>query len=212
MEAKPSVTKNDSSSFLNKNTEKSDAITPEPEDPTLASPAIWVPLSLLVACIYAISNTTISVIAHYRIKARFLQSPGSIVGNGVALALTAYYEKYYGYLDYDNSKHLQPHDISYFKWFYDIYLYEVSDLTDAENNSKILKVHWYRVLISVILGITMVCQNYLQFVSYDFASMAHLNNGVLMSIFAVRPILLSILFFILFNQTLKSFEIVGIGL
>lgn len=46
--------------------------------------------------------------------------------------------------------------------------------------------------------------------SYQLAHYAHLNQGILMSIFSLLPIFMSISFFIFFQQHLKKIEILGI--
>jgi len=46
--------------------------------------------------------------------------------------------------------------------------------------------------------------------SYYLAHYAHLNQGILMSIFSLLPIMMSISFFFVFHQGLKKVEILGI--
>lgn len=186
---------------------------------TEASPSIWVPLSLLVAVIYAFGNITNSVIAKYQIKARYLQSPGSIVGNGFPLVFTSIYDKYYGYKNNDWGEDIRSEDISYFKWFYDIFFYKVNICTEsiycdtgARPVTPRYKIYWSRVLVAFILGILGVLQQWTFFLSYDYASRAHLNNGVLMSVFSIKPILNSITFYLFFKQKLKLYEVFGIVL
>ena len=46
--------------------------------------------------------------------------------------------------------------------------------------------------------------------SYHYAVLASLNVGVLMSTYALKPIITSISFYLLYDQKLKNFEIIGI--
>ena len=104
-------------------------------------------------------------------------------------------------------------NIPLFKWFYDIYFKRSFD-----QNGKIIenkwtyKIHWKRVQGSGIIILNSIFGVYFYFMAYKWAIMAGLNTGVLMSLYSIKPIFTSILFYIVFRQTLKWFEVIGVAL
>mmetsp|Transcript_21230 Transcript_21230/g.18846 ORF Transcript_21230/g.18846 Transcript_21230/m.18846 type:complete len:238 (+) Transcript_21230:13-726(+) len=177
---------------------KDEQMNPKPS--TQASPRIWIPLSLLIAIIYAVGNVSSSVIAKYKLRARALQSIGTIIGNITPLLIISFK---------DNKTKNSPK----LKWFYNIYFHrEVNTEGEILENKWTNKIYWERVRGSSIVIFNGVFVLYFFFLSYNWANIAGLNNGVLMSLYALKPILISIMFYFAFGQTLKRAEVVGIGL
>ena len=178
-----------------------------------ASPLVWVPLSLIVAIIYAVGNTTVSYISHYQFKARYLQSPGNIIGNLIPLIALTYSERFgtrivnedYELLNHENQINSQK---TYFRWLRDLYYVNEQD----ENGKTTSKFIWVRLKLSVVFFIIITTQVTLFFMSYNYASKANLNNGIIMALYSLKPIYTSIMFYWIFNQSLKWFEFIGIGL
>ena len=159
---------------------------------TQASPKVWVPLSLMVAVLYAVGNVSSSAIAKYRLKARALQSIGTIVGNLTPLILVSIYDR------------AEDKSVPRLKWFYDIYFYRAKNSNgETIENKWTNKLYWERVRASMIMMLHGAFVQYFFFLSYNWANIAGLNNGVLMSLYSVKPIITSIMFYIVFNQTLK---------
>ena len=72
---------------------------------------------------------------------------------------------------------------------------------------KIMKT---RVFNMVICGLLDLGVYWFFIKSYYLAHYAHLNQGILMSIFSLLPIMISISYFFVFKQHLKKIEIIGI--
>lgn len=99
------------------------------------------------------------------------------------------------------------------KWFYDIYLERVES-GDGEivENKWTNQLQWERVKGSYVIIFNSVFGIYFFFLGYNWANMGGLNTGVLMSVYSIKPIFMSILFYAVFRQTLKWFEFIGISL
>jgi drug/metabolite transporter (DMT)-like permease len=67
-----------------------------------------------------------------------------------------------------------------------------------------------RIVMMAVFGVLDLLVYWFFVKSYQLAHFAHLNQGILMSIFSLLPILMSISFFFFFHQHLKKIEIVGI--
>ena len=176
----------------------------EVENSMYASPLIWVPLSLVVAVLFAISNNITSLLSHYQFKAREIQAPGSLFANLIALFIISCKEKRNGYLD----------------WFYNIYYANQEETQELITNEKDISedkkqdggasIVWIRVWITLLMSTLTILQYWAFTVSYHYASLANLNNGVIMALYTFKPLLNSVAFHFLFNQKLQNFEIIGI--
>ena len=184
----------------------------EQKQSTQISSNIWIPLSCLVAVIYACGNTSSSVIAKYGLKARALQSIGNVIGNLFPLIFISYYGKY-GSIKLKVDRKDGQIKTPLLKWFNNIYFKRAID-QDGEiiENKWTNEIHWKRVQGSFIISFMSVFSFYFFIMGYKMANIAGLNTGVLMSLFSLKPILTSILFYLVFHQTLKLFEIFGISL
>lgn len=98
-------------------------------------------------------------------------------------------------------------------WFYDSFYKKA---THAEKpllgfaKSPKRKIMKMRVLNMTICGLLDLGVYWFFIKSYYLAHYAHLNQGILMSIFSLLPIMISIAYFFVFQQHLKKIEIVGI--
>jgi drug/metabolite transporter (DMT)-like permease len=101
----------------------------------------------------------------------------------------------------------QPPEPSYFGWIHAIFFYKVETEHDEKPQYRI---HWKRVNLTIALGIQSVFQRWLFYESYYFATLANMNNGVLMAVYSTKAIFTSILFYTFFHQALKKFEIIGV--
>ena len=178
-----------------------------------ASPLVWVPLSLLVAIIYAVGNITISYISHYEFKARYLQAPGNTIGNLIPLMILTYNERFGNKMETKQNQQVEHENQvksqdTYFRWLRDLYYVDEQD----ENGNVTSKFIWARLWLSVSLMIIASITITLFFMSYNYASKANLNNGIIMALYSLKPIYTSILFYWVFSQSLKWFEFIGIGL
>ncbi|CAI2373320.1 unnamed protein product [Moneuplotes crassus] len=161
------------------------------------SPKIWVPLSLVIAFFYAIGNVLISSISTYRFKAIALMSIGRAIGNLIPLFIISFSP---------TPSTSSPPSFSNsrvgLKWFYDIFYYSAGERRN--------EVQWGRVGVGVVMWVLGTIYPFFFVISYSFAGLANLNTGVLMSIYAMKPVLSSIMFYFIFNQTLKAYELVAI--
>ncbi|CAI2372527.1 unnamed protein product [Moneuplotes crassus] len=179
------------------------SLTTLKDDKGEVSSKIWVPLSLVVAVLFAVANISVSYIASYRQKAIALQSVGSLIGNLIPLIVVSIYSK-----KQDKGQYQQTG--GYFKWFYNIFLFRKID-TDGNYvaNQWTTRIQWKRVAVSVCLLLLWFVSYLIFIISYSFAGIVHLNTGVLMSIYSVKPVVSSIIFFFLFKQALKSYEFIA---
>lgn len=69
-----------------------------------------------------------------------------------------------------------------------------------------------RLFMMLLFGVLDLVVYWFFIKSYQLAHFSHLNQGILMSIFSLLPILMSISFFFFFHQHLKKIEIIGIFL
>ncbi|CAI2372791.1 unnamed protein product [Moneuplotes crassus] len=167
------------------------------------SPKIWVPLSLVVAVLYAVANISVSYIAQYRQKAIALQAVGSLIGNLIPLIAISIYSK-----KREKDQHQQTG--GYLKWLYDVFLFRKIDGDgNYVPNQWTTQIQWKRVVVSACLLLFGFISYLIFILSYSFAGIAHLNTGVLMSIYSVKPVVSSIIFFLVFKQALKSYEFIA---
>lgn len=134
-----------------KSTKKNSEITKkevqqeENEQKGEVSPAVWVPVSLAIAGIFAVANVCVSTISKYGSKGIALQGFGNLVGNLAPLVMISYSNK--KELD-DNKKPIG----SYLKWFYNIYFFRKTDSKGNYLENKWTgSVQWKRVALSVLL-------------------------------------------------------------
>ncbi|CAI2373090.1 unnamed protein product [Moneuplotes crassus] len=171
-------------------------------------PTIWISLSLLVAVIYAISNISISIVAKFRIKAIALQAYGRVIGNIIPIIVVCWQEK-----NKKRSERKIGDEGVYFGWFKNIYYKRMRDGNgDLVENQWTNELHWDRIRGSILIGVLSTVSYAAFLLAYDWANTAGLNNGVMMSLYSMKPIFTSVLFYVFFRQTLKWFEIVAIGL
>lgn len=161
-----------------------------------ASPFIWVPLSLCVALFYAIGNNITSLISHFGFKARAIQAPGSTASNFLALLMISIYDRHNGW----------------FNWWKVIYLKPIplSEQSDSDNDTKFKGILWERVILTVVIACLSTFSYWMFTLSYYYATLANLNNGVIMAVYSLKPLISSVAFYFLFAQSLKKFEILGI--
>ncbi|CAI2371663.1 unnamed protein product [Moneuplotes crassus] len=164
------------------------------------SPTVWVPVSLLIAVIFAVANVCVSTISRHGSKGIALQGFGNLVGNLVPLVLVSNSNK----KELDDNK--KPAG-SYLKWFYNIYFFRKMDSKGNYLENKWTgSVQWKRVVLSVILLVFSQIVTIVFIYSYKFAGQANFNTGVLMSVYSLKPAITSIVFFLAFKQTLKMHE------
>jgi hypothetical protein len=171
-----------------------------------ASPTVWVPLSIMTALLLAVGNLTVSFISKYRFKARYMQSPGALIGNSLALIIVSYRDKKKASSQID-PKTGKKVEVSYFKWFNDAYYRKVET---KDGGSSCYRLYWPTIIVSIFLGMQSSIQRYLLASGYHYGSLANINNGVLTSIYSMKSIFSSIIFFMVFGQSLKRFELFGI--
>lgn len=178
---------------------------------------LWIPLSLLIALMFAIGNISISMIAHYQFRARYLQAPGATLGNLIPSIILSFYERFSissekslenPELDPEPNNEIETVNHTYYNWFRELYFKEPL-INDFEGKKTI---HWERVFVSIVLVLLSMFQIWFFFESYYYASLARLNNGIIMALYSLKPIYTSILFYIVFKQKLQKFEFFGIGL
>ena len=194
------ISNHENSLLVNKSVEVSNSM--------YASPMLWVPLSCLIAVLFAVENNIVSLISHYGFHSRTIQAPGSLLANFTALVLISYHDREKGY----------------FSWFHTIYFTDISE-TESDNkdhveemqeveSERVVKprytLNWTRIYVTLIMCILAIFQYWIFTLSYYYASLANLNNGVIMSLFALKPIINSFAFHFCFSQKLHKFEIVGV--
>jgi hypothetical protein len=179
---------------------------------------VWAPLSWLIAVLYAFDNNIVSYLSHYGFSAREIQAPGAFFANIIVLVMISIYDRKKGYLN----------------WFYEIYWRQdqadlsVEEPTVATSAEKITMhchsdinvewntpkpaLNWPRIWLTLFIILWEILEYWLFTLSYYYATLANLNNGVIMTMYALKPIISSVLFHFLFKQKLQKFEVVGIGL
>jgi hypothetical protein len=172
-----------------------------------SDPKVWMLLSVAVAVFLSIANITISFISRHRFKARHLQSFGGVTGNLIAIGITSYKDKHRktDKIDHKTGKKVQG---SYFQWFKDAYIV----VDRIEGKEQTTRIHWTRVSVSILLALQSTLQRYIFASAYYFASLADINHGVLTSINCMKPIFSSLIFYMLFSQSLRVFEMFAIFL
>lgn len=182
------------------------------------SPRIWMPMAVAVSFLLAIANVSISFIAKYEARGVALQSIGSMVGNITPLLIISILGRFRSEKSSDMEKSALIPDqagpilgkTAWFKWFYDIYYYpKLDDQGNFLENQWVSKIRWPRVFATVLIAITYGLAFYFVVMSYHYALIGNLNTGVLMSLTSARTIGCSVLFYIIFNQALKLYEMVA---
>lgn len=167
-----------------------------------ASPFLWITFALIAAVGYAVSNTLVGEIAILGgVVARLYQNLGDLCSSFVFL----FYESQ---VSVNQGK-------GRWGWFYDSFFKKPTPSEKPllgfarQPPRKVMKMRVFSMTICGLLDLGV----YWFFVkSYQLAHFAHLNQGILMSIFSLLPIMMSISFFFVFGQGLKKVEILGIVL
>ena len=99
----------------------------------------------------------------------------------------------------------------------DIFMYENTDILDETMYSSHdfkprYAIRWNRVVVTLVLCTINVLQYWTFILGYKYASLAGVNNGILMSLYSIKSIFSSVCFYIFFKQSLKLFEIFGIAM
>ncbi|CAI2369507.1 unnamed protein product [Moneuplotes crassus] len=175
----------------------------------LVSAKIWVPVSLLVSILNAIAGICFSYVSKYKIKAGGMQGAGEFLGNSVCLIIISFQGRY---LTPQETSQLSPQSRSpWLKWLYDIYYIRKRDI-----HGNLLHAQWEqgicmrRALITVVLVILTVLLNLAFVLSLYYATVGFFNSGIMCSLGVTRVIFVSIIFYFMFKQSLKWYEIAGI--
>ncbi|CAI2371709.1 unnamed protein product [Moneuplotes crassus] len=153
-----------------------------------ASPWQWIPLSILTAIIIATANVIVTSIAKFTYKIRVIQAPGSVLSCSILLTIVSIYDYISG----------RPN------WFKRLY-YE-----HPHHSLKNQSIRYPRVALTIGCVFVFPIQFYTFTMSYFYANKAGINNGVIMVIVTLKPIINAIAFRFLFYQKLGSFEVIGI--
>lgn len=184
----------------------------------LVSAALWIPLSLCVALFFAVNNEIKSYIANYHFYAMLMQAPASFLSAIVMSCILSFKHKFskkkeeptIGLTMGDDP--VQTERESYITWFYDIFY--VKECTEHSEGARVApvnyKLSWRRIYATIAICALEIVAIFCQFQSYYFAKLAHFNTGVLTSLFAVKIILITGVFAVLFHQRLKFYDYVGI--
>lgn len=150
---------------------------------------VWLPLALFAGVLYAIVNIVKMELSKYGFSARYLQAPGSLIANMITLTSISIDCKFKA----KGTEDPKAKESSYFDWFWEI-------LSTNSNKSKVdvSKVLAICTLITInIFGYWAVIE------SYKIATRININTGILTSLFVFKPVITSVLFFLIFGQRLK---------
>ncbi|CAI2371550.1 unnamed protein product [Moneuplotes crassus] len=168
-----------------KEEEPSDA---EIENAMYASPWQWVPLSILTAIVFASGNAIVSSLSKFTYRIRIIQAPGSVLGCSFLLMMVSIFDHRRG----------RPN------WFKRLYF------EHPHHGFKNQRFRYPRVALTIGCVIVFPIQFYTFTMSYFYANKAGINNGVIMVICTLKPIINAIAFRLLYHQKLRYFEILGI--
>ncbi|CAI2371820.1 unnamed protein product [Moneuplotes crassus] len=166
---------------------------------------VWMTLSIATGVLLACANICILYNAKYKIKAVGMTAFGATVGNFIPLVVIMFRER-------SNQKNdsCSSARTPWFKWFYDIYY-----LRSKDNEGRVIPNKWesslhYRRIVGTVLIILAHLINHVTFIlAYHYAEVGNLNSGVLSSLTVTRVFFTSILFYILFRQTVKNYELLA---
>lgn len=208
-----------------KSTENLRLTKKESEDEDIVTPLVWVPLSLFIAVILAISNNLACYLSDYGFKLRYLMSPGWLFANVLALFVISHND----WVEFDKKYISNNSDASeedpgvekidqkqLFNWFYNIYFrkrIEVIKQRTKKQKREVktkLTIRWARVWVTFILCILNVLQYWIFIEGYYMAKQVNLNSGVIMSLTCIKPLLTAFVFYFMFNQRVSIYHFLGI--
>ncbi|CAI2369052.1 unnamed protein product [Moneuplotes crassus] len=175
----------------------------------LVSAKIWVPVSLLVSILNSMANITFCYVSKYKIKAGGIQGAGEFLGNFILLIMVSFQERYLKFQETSQSSS-QPKS-PWLKWLYDIYYIRKRDV-----HGNLLNAQWEqgicmrRALMTVVLLVLTVLLSLMYILAFYYATVGFFNSGIMCSLRVTRLIFVSIIFYFMFKQSLKWYEIVGI--
>ena len=169
-----------------------------------ARPVVWISLSIFVALIFAWGNIILSYLSKYGFRIQELESPSGTVTNLFTLIAISYYSK----SNFIN-KDIEGQVVSRNRldWLYQIF---IKDYSPNEGLKPHLSIYWTRVFVLIFVAIVHVLQHWTFIISYQYATLANLNNGIVMTVLASKPVFSSVSFYFLFKQRLERFELIGV--
>ena len=173
------------------------------EDKHQVHPAVWISLSLFVALTFAFGNSILSLLSKYQFHVLELESPSGWATNLISLLIIMYINKSKELEDSSNQN-----EISFFDSIYQIYYYGY----DVNIPEQKVSIHWSRIFLTFLVALLHILQHWVFILGYYYASLANLNNGIVMTILASKPFFSSVAFYFLFNQRLEKFELIAMGI
>ena len=161
----------------------------EAENSMYASPVVWVPLSIVSAIMFAVGNAIITSLSKFTYKTRLVMAPGGVLASLTLLTIVSIHERYHGHSN----------------WFKKLYLKNPHHGRFERKNFLCS-----RLFFTIFMVVSLPIQFFAFTMSYYYATKAGMNNGIIMAIYTLKPIINALAFRVLYKQHLRKFEIVGI--
>ena len=144
-----------------------------------AKPVVWISLSIIIALMFACGNIVLSYLSGYGFRVLELESPSGTITNLLTLAIISYYYKCKSKEDNSEGSSLD--------WFYQIFLKNYS-ADKVEMKRRNYSIYWTRIFVLIVVLALHIIQHWTFIISYQYATMANLNNGIVMTVLASKPI------------------------